>query len=86
MDCGISGAVTFNVAPGTYTEQVRMHRITGASNTSRVTFQSANGNPASVTLTYDATNAAANYVLQLDSASYITYKNMTITAINATNG
>ena len=86
MECGISGPVTFNVAAGTYSEQVRMHRITGASNTSRVTFQSANGNPASVILTYDATNAAANYVLQLDSASYITYRNMTITAINATNG
>lgn len=86
MDCGIAGPVTFNVAAGTYTEQVRMHRITGASNTSRITFQSANGNPASVILTFDATNAAANYVLQLDSASYITYRNMTITAINATNG
>lgn len=86
MDCGISGAVTFNVAAATYTEQVRMHAITGTSPTSRVTFQSANGNPASVVLTYDATVAANNYVLQLDSASYITYRNMTITAINTTNG
>ncbi|MBK8951648.1 MAG: gliding motility-associated C-terminal domain-containing protein [Chitinophagaceae bacterium] len=86
MECGIAGPVTFNVAPGTYSEQVRMHRITGASNTSRVIFQSANGNPASVTLTYNATNTAANYVLQLDSASYITYKGITITATNVTNG
>ncbi len=86
MECGISGAVTFNVVGNTYTEQIRMHRITGASNTSRVTFQSANGNPASVTLTYDATVAGSNYVLQLDSASYITYRGITITAINTTNG
>ncbi len=86
MDCGISGPVTFNVAAGTYNEQIRMHQITGTSAASRVTFQSANGNPASVTLQYNATNAASNYVLQLDSASYITYKNMTITALNATNG
>jgi len=86
MDCGIDGPVTFNIAAGTYTEQVRMHAITGTSATSRVTFQSANGNPASVILTYDATVAAQNYVLQIDSASYITYKNMTITAVNTSNG
>ncbi len=85
MECGIDGPVTFNVAAGTYTEQVRMHAITGTSATSRVTFQSATGVPSSVTLTYDATGAT-NYVLQLDSASYITYRNMTITAVNTTNG
>lgn len=86
MDCGIDGPVTFNIAPGTYNEQVRMHRITGASGSSRVTFQSANGNPASVILQYDATVAGSNYVLQLDSASYITYRNITINALNSTNG
>ncbi|HEX5652831.1 MAG TPA: LamG-like jellyroll fold domain-containing protein, partial [Chitinophagaceae bacterium] len=86
MECGIAGAVTFNVAPGTYTEQVRMHRITGASNTSRVTFQSANGNPSSVILTYASTAAASNYTLQLDSASFITWRGITINATNASNG
>lgn len=85
LECGITGAVTFNVAAGTYTEQIRMHKITGASNTARVTFQSASGDPASVTLTYDATASASNYVLKLDSASYVTYKNMTIAATNTTN-
>ncbi len=86
MECGIAGPVIFNVAPGTYTEQVRMHAITGTSATSRVTFQSANANPASVILTYNSTVATDNYVLLLDSASYITYKAMTITASNTTNG
>lgn len=86
MECGIDGPVTFNVAAGTYNEQVRMHAITGTSDMSRVTFQSANGDPTSVTLSYDATASAENYVLQLDSASYITWKNMTITALNTTNG
>jgi gliding motility-associated-like protein len=85
MDCGIAGPVTFNVAAGTYTEQVRMHAITGTSATSRVTFQSATGVPSSVTLTYNA-DGVLNYVLQLDSASFITYKNITITATNTTNG
>lgn len=86
MECGIAGPVTFNVAPGIYNEQIRIHAITGASATSRVTFQSANGNPASVTLRYDAVTPSPNYVLQLDSASYISFKAMTVTALNATNG
>ncbi|MBL7741540.1 MAG: gliding motility-associated C-terminal domain-containing protein [Chitinophagaceae bacterium] len=85
MNCGISGPVIFNVAPGTYTEQVRMRAITGTSPVNTVTFQSQNGNPASVTLTYGITDAALNYVLQLDSASYIIYKNMTVTATGVTN-
>ncbi|QHS62962.1 T9SS type B sorting domain-containing protein [Chitinophaga agri] len=85
MECGIAGEVIFDVVPGTYTEQVYMHKIPGASDTSRVTFRSQNGNPASVILTYAGTSAR-NYVLRLDSASYITYKNITITASDAANG
>ncbi|MBW8683792.1 Ig-like domain-containing protein [Chitinophaga rhizophila] len=85
MECGIAGEVIFDVVPGTYTEQIRMHRIPGASDTSRVTFRSQNGNPASATLTYAGT-AANNYVLMLDSASYITYRNITITATTAASG
>ncbi|MDR6341012.1 gliding motility-associated-like protein [Filimonas zeae] len=85
MKCGIAGAVTFDVAPGTYTEQVLMRKIPGAAATSRVTFRSANGAASSVILTAAGTTAA-NYVLKLDSAHYITYKDMTITASSATNG
>jgi trimeric autotransporter adhesin len=85
MECGIAGWVTFDAVPGTYTEQVRMHKIPGASDTSRVTFRSQSGLPSSVTLTWAGT-AAANYVLKLDSASYITYKNITLANSDATNG
>ncbi|GAA0525306.1 Ig-like domain-containing protein [Chitinophaga japonensis] len=85
MACGIGGAVTFDVAPGTYTEQVYMRRIAGASDTSRVTFRAANGDATAVTLTADGTTAA-NYVLKLDSASYITCKNISITATSGVYG
>lgn len=86
LECGITGTVIFNVAPGTYTEQIRMHAIAGTSNTSRVIFRSANGNASSVTLTYNSTDAAANYTLKLDSASYVSFNAISITATNATNG
>lgn len=85
LQCGIGGPVFFDVAPGTYTEQVNMRRIPGASATSRVTFRAANGNAASVILTANGT-AAANYVLKLDSASYITYRNISVTATSPTYG
>ncbi len=86
LECGITGSVFFDVAPNTYTEQIRMHAIAGTSPTVRVTFRSANSNPASVILTNNATAAASNYTLKLDSASYVTYKDMTINAMNAING
>lgn len=86
LECGVTGPVFFDVAPDTYTEQVRMKRVPGTSANVRITFRSANGDPSSVTLNFDATNTLANYVLKLDSASYITYQNMTITALNSTNG
>lgn len=85
LECGIAGWVTFNVFPGTYTEQVRMHKVYGASDTSRITFQSRDHNAASVTLAFAGTGTA-NYVLKLDSASYVTYKEMTIKSNGTANG
>jgi len=84
MNCGISGPVIFNVAPGTYNEQVRMHAITGSSAVNTVTFKAQNGDPTSVILANNITTGA-NYVLQLDSTSNVIYKNMTITATGTTN-
>jgi len=84
--CGITGPVTFMVAPGTYTEQVLMKKVPGATATSRVTFQGVDGDQNAVTLTYAAISNSRNYVLKLDSASYITFKDMTITATSSTYG
>lgn len=85
LNCGISGAVIFNVVPGTYTEQIRLHAIAGTSATSTVTFRSQNGNPASVTLTYNLATTVNNYLIQLDSASYVIFKDMTLTATGTTS-
>lgn len=84
LECGITGAVIFNVAAGTYTEQIRMHKIAGAGVDSRVTFQSATNDASSVTLTF-APASATNYVLKLDSASYITYRDITFKPTGSTN-
>ncbi len=81
---GISGAVTFNVSPGTYTEQVEIPDISGGSATNTITFQPATGLAADVKLTYAATGSDANYVLQLMNASDIRLRNLTLRATGNT--
>ncbi|NSL90392.1 T9SS type B sorting domain-containing protein [Chitinophaga sp. Mgbs1] len=77
LECGIAGAVVFEAESGTYTEQIVMHHIPGASDTSRVTFTSRTGVAANVTLGYKGTSAR-NYVLKLDSVDYVTWNKITI--------
>ena len=85
--CGVGAPVIFNVQPGTYTTQVSIGEIAGASATNTVTFQSSTGIPADVTISYAATGTADNFVVRLNGADYITLKNMTIkTATTGTFG
>jgi len=86
QNCGVSGPVVFNVASGTYTEQVTIGAIPGASATNTITFQSATGDSTAVILQFGATLSAANWTLRLDGADYITFKKMTIAATGASYG
>lgn len=76
--CGVAGPVTFNVLSGSYNEQLLIRQVDGASSVNTITFQSATGVNTDVTLRYAATAAVDNFVLQLDTASYIHFKNMTL--------
>jgi PKD repeat protein len=71
---GISGPVTFNVATGTYYESLTIPEITGASDTSRITFQSATGDSIDVIV-----SGPGDWTFKLDGADYITLKSMTLT-------
>lgn len=76
---GVSGAVTFNVANGTYTEQLTIRPISGASATNRVTFQSASGDSSKAVLTYASSGSSTNnFTLQLDSTDYVTFRKLTL--------
>jgi hypothetical protein len=74
---GISGAVTFEVASGTYTEQVQIPEIAGVSATNTITFDGGTGNASSRVLQFNTVNMN-DYVLQLDGADYFRFKNLTI--------
>jgi len=76
---GITGPTTFNVRPGTYTEQITIGQITGASVNNPITFISTTSDSTTVTLTYASSAAPANnFTLKFDGADYITFRNMTI--------
>lgn len=85
QNCGISGPVVFNIAAGTYTEAITISPISGASATNTVTFQSANGVNTSVILQYAGSSAADNWVVRLNGADYIQFKNLTIKSTTANN-
>lgn len=84
--CGITGAVTFRVKPGTYNEQLSIPPILGASSTNTITFESYNLDSSTVILTYNATAAANNYVIKLDGADYVSFNKITIKANGASFG
>ncbi len=79
---GVEGPVTFNVGSGTYTEQVVLNTIPGASSANTIAFI---GVGEDVKLTA-ATTAADNYVFFLDSASNVTLRNICIESRPTGNG
>lgn len=85
MSAGISGPVVFNVLNLTYTEQLLLSTISGVSATNTITFQSAGGDSSSVVLQY-AGSSASNYVLKIDSLSYLTIRGITIKSTGGTYG
>ncbi|MGZ5281912.1 MAG: right-handed parallel beta-helix repeat-containing protein, partial [Bacteroidia bacterium] len=71
---GVSDTVIFLIAEGTYKTQLVLNPVTGASDTSRIFFQSASADSSKVIITYpSASSQSGNYVLKLNSASYITF-------------
>ncbi len=82
--CGINGPVTFNVAAGNYPEQLTIPEISGASATNTITFKAANNDSTSVVMNYLA-NASANWIVKLDGADYITFKNIKFAPADSTN-
>ena len=85
---GVNAAVTFNIASGTYNEQVSISycSVNPPTAARTVTFQSAIGDSTSVTLTYSGATSTDNYTLQLNGINYILFKKMTISNTNTTYG
>jgi trimeric autotransporter adhesin len=81
IKCGISGAVTFNVAPGSgpYNEQLIMNAVPGASEIRTITF---NGNGAAIN--FLSTNTDQRGIIKLDGADHVTFDSLVVNALGST--
>ncbi|MCB0793006.1 MAG: proprotein convertase P-domain-containing protein, partial [Flavobacteriales bacterium] len=83
LQCGISGPVTFDVAPGSgpYNERIVIPQVTGSSSTNTITI---NGNGE--TLQYSPSVSADRAAVLLDGADYVTIDDLVIDVSGGTYG
>src|SRR5690349_4233781 len=74
---GVSAPVVFKLKDGTFSEQVSIGAITGSSATNTITFESESGDAANVILSF-APTSTDNYVIRLNNASFVTFRNFSI--------
>ena len=82
---GISAAVTINIADGDYNEQVNLTNVTGTSAANTLTFQSASGDSSAVIVKYSSPSDP-NYTWIISNADYVTIKQLSLLALNASYG
>lgn len=75
---GVLDSAWFRVRSGTYTEQVSINQITGASKWASVIFEAENKDSSSVILTTSSSNSSNNYTVRLNGADGISFRRMTI--------
>jgi len=74
---GVDSVVIFNVADGSYNEQVTLYDVQGASAANTITFQSASADSMKVTL-YCPTQSNIVYPLSLVGAKYVHFNQITL--------
>jgi hypothetical protein len=75
---GISGNVTFLVESGIYTEQAEFKQIYGADSSNSVIIKSATETDSDVVWQFGPTETDSNYIVFINGADYITFKDLTI--------
>ncbi len=76
---GVSGAVIFKVSAGTYTEQVSIGSITGASATNTITFKGQSDSSQVILTSASSSSSSTNYTLELNGSKYVIVDHITIT-------
>lgn len=75
---GVCDSVIFNIAAGTYNEQVIFGDIVGTSEDATVTFQSATGNVNDVTITHAGNSSTSGFVIDFAGGDWITFRDVKI--------
>lgn len=79
--CGISGPVTFNIAPGVYNESMELPAIAGASALNTITFDG--GDSALVQITHSSTTDEPT--IYFNGADHVTIQNLTVSNTSSTD-
>ena len=74
---GVCGPVTMAIRPGSYETQLVIPEISGASDTSRITFTSETGDSSSVSIYYGQQDKD---LVEIRGADYLTFKKLTFDA------
>jgi len=77
--CGINGHIRFRIKKGVYNKQTHISAVAGLSSTKTITFESLSGKPEDVVFQYQSFVKEDNFVLRLDTVSYINFRNLTFT-------
>lgn len=81
---GVCGPVEFLIKTGTYiSQQMVLNEIPGASPVNTITINSSANHRDSVVISNNS-GSSANYLLKLNGTRYLTVKNISLTALNAT--
>ncbi len=83
---GVCGPVVISAEDGIYNEQITLTEIYGASTMNTVTFNSTAGVSTNTAITYAATGTGDNWVVKLDGADHIVFKNLRIESNGTTYG
>lgn len=80
---GVAGPVVFDVQSGIYSGPVVFPgAVNGASSSNTILFQSSDAHADSVIIRHTATSAANNYVINLNTASFITFRHISLEALS----
>lgn len=85
LKCGVSGPTIFEIADGTYDEQINMWKVRNSSATNNITFKSKN-NVFATKLTYANGTAENHATVLFNNAQYITFRDLTIESRSQSNG
>lgn len=84
---GVNDTTVFNIASGVYDTLLTFSSaIPGMGATAPITFQSATGNAADVTLRHTASSTTNNYIIDINGAKYLTVKNLSLQSLSGTYG
>lgn len=75
---GISGNVTFNIRPGTYSERVTFNAVSGNNASRTITFQAENGDSSSVIIGLPTAINTTNYIFTAQNTQNVVLRKLTL--------